>query len=405
LTKPANQPKLLKLLVINLYLTFIKKCQTNILFSNWSYIFVKGICLTNKCAKIQSMKKILWLFFVVSLFFTLSCSKKSVAPAPTPTPTYTPPIVSSSFAEGADISWVTQMEAAGNKFYDANGNQEDLFALMKSLGFNSIRLRAWVNPTAGWCNTTDVVAKAVRAKNAGMKILIDFHYSDTWADPGDQNPPAAWASLSLPALETALQSYTIGVLDTLQLNGVTPTWVQIGNETNNGMLFPLGNATTSMANFAALVETGYKAVKSVNTAIKVIVHVSNGFDNSLFEWVFDGLKANGAQWDIIGMSLYPSYESSGWSTVDTECLTNINTLIARYSTPVMIVEVGMPASPASTSQDFLTDIITKVNSVAGGNGLGVFYWEPEAYNNWQSYGLGAFDNTGKPTAALDAFGD
>jgi arabinogalactan endo-1,4-beta-galactosidase len=352
------------------------------------------------------MKKVLWISCIISLFFISSCSKKGSTPVPTPTtPTYTPPVVSASFEKGADVSWVTQMEASGYKFYDKNGNPQDLFALMKSLGFNSIRLRAWVNPTGGWCNTADVVAKAVRAKNAGMQVLIDFHYSDTWADPGDQNTPAAWAPLSLPALQTAMQNYTVGVLDTLQMNGVTPTWVQIGNETNNGMLFPLGNATSNMANFAALVETGYKAVKSVNTAIKVIVHVSNGYDNSLFQWVFDGLKANGAQWDIIGMSLYPSYSSTSLATVDSQCLSNINTLIARYSTPVMIVEVGMPESPASASQSFLTDIITKVNSVANGNGLGVFYWEPEAYNNWQNYGLGAFDNTGKPTEALDAFGN
>jgi arabinogalactan endo-1,4-beta-galactosidase len=351
------------------------------------------------------MKKVLWVLSTVSLFFILSCSKKGNTPTPTPvtTPAYTPPVVASTFAKGADISWVTQMESSGIKFYDKNGNQQDLFALMKSLGINSIRLRAWVNPTAGWNNTADVVAKAIRAKSAGMKVLLDFHYSDTFADPGDQNTPAAWASLDLPHLITAMKNYTVGVLDTLQLNGVTPTWVQVGNETDNGMLFPLGNASNSMANFAALVEAGYTAVKSVNSNIKVIVHVANGYDNSLFEYVFDGLKANGAQWDIIGMSLYPSYETSSVSVTDSECLANINTLIARYSTPVMLVEVGMPESPASASQSFLTDIITKVNSVANGNGLGVFYWEPEAYNNWQSYGLGAFDPTGKPTIAMDAF--
>ena len=280
----------------------------------------------------------------------------------------------------------------------------DLFALMKSLGFNSIRLRAWVNPTAGWCNTADVLAKAIRAKNAGMKLLIDFHYSDTWADPGDQTVPAAWASLDFATLQTTMYSYTAGVMDTLKNHGITPDWVQVGNETDNGMLWPQGNATSSMANFAALVEQGYKAVKSVSSTTKVIVHLANGYDNSLYQWMFDGLKANGAQWDIIGMSLYPSYSSSGWQTVDNQCLSNINAVIARYSTPVMVVEAGMPESAPSTARDFLTDIITKVNGVSGGNGLGVFYWEPEAYN-WQSYGLGAFNNNGEPTEALDAFGN
>src|SRR5580704_16699367 len=110
------------------------------------------------------MKNILAAACIIGLLFPLSCSKKAVTPIPVQTTTYTAPVVSSTFAKGADVSWVTQMESAGMKFYDANGNQQDLFALMKSLGFNSIRLRAWVNPTDGWCNTADVVAKAIRAK-------------------------------------------------------------------------------------------------------------------------------------------------------------------------------------------------------------------------------------------------
>ena len=163
------------------------------------------------------------------------------------------------------------------------GSQQDLFALMKSLGFNSIRLRAWVNPADGWCNTADLVKKAVRAKNAGMKILVDFHYSDTWADPGHQAKPAAWAALSLPNLVTALHDYTVGVMDTLQTNGITPDWVQVGNETSDGMLWEDGRASTNMANFAALELAGYNAVKSVSPTTKVIVHLSNGYDNSYLQ--------------------------------------------------------------------------------------------------------------------------
>jgi arabinogalactan endo-1,4-beta-galactosidase len=347
------------------------------------------------------MKKVSLAYCLILLFSIISCSNKGGTPTPTPTTPYTPPVVSSSFAKGADISWVTQFESTGVKFYDKNGNQQELFALMKSLGFNSIRLRAWVNPSDGWCNTADVVAKAIRAKNAGMKIMIDFHYSDVWADPGHQTKPAAWASLDFPTLLTTLSTYTTGVMNTLKTNGITPDWVQIGNETNDGMLWEDGRASTNMANFAALIKSGYQAVKSVNTTTKVIVHISNGYDNSLFRWMFDGLKANGASWDIIGMSLYPS--TTNYTTLDARCLANINDMVSRYSTPCMVVEVGMQASAPSDSRAFLTDIITKVNSVSGGNGLGVFYWEPEAYNN--GYGLGAFDSTGKPTEALDAFGN
>jgi len=350
------------------------------------------------------MKKVLLGCCLTSVLFILSCSNKGGSPTPAPTPTtpYTPPVVSSSFAKGADVSWVTQMESSGYKFYDKNGNQKDLFVLLKSLGFNSIRLRAWVNPGDGWCNTADVVAKAIRAKAAGMKILIDFHYSDTWADPGHQAKPAAWVALDFATLTSTLSTYTTGVMNTLKTNGITPDWVQIGNETNDGMLWEDGRASTHMANFAALVQSGYQAVKAISATTKVIVHISNGFDNGLFRYMFDGLKANGAHWDIIGMSLYPT--TANYTTLDAQCLANINDMVSRYSTPCMLVEVGMDVTAPADARSFLTDIIAKTNSVASGNGQGVFYWEPEAYN-WQNYGLGAFDSTGKPTEALDAFGN
>lgn len=312
-----------------------------------------------------------------------------------------PPVTNNNIAKGADISWLTQMESAGIKFYDSTGTQKDCIRILKDLGMNSVRLRVWVNPSDGWCNTTDVVTKAVRAKNLGMKILIDFHYSDVWADPGHQTKPAAWASQDFATLKQSLADHTTSVLDSLKANGVTPAWVQIGNETNDGMLWEDGRASTNMNNFAQLINAGYNAVKAVDTSIKVIVHISNGYDNSLFRWVFDGLKTNGAQWDIIGMSLYPS--NSNWSTYNTECFSNMNDMVSRYNKDVMVVEVGMSWDQAATCQSFLSDLIARTKSVTGGRGLGVFYWEPECIASWNGYTLGAFDNTGKPTIALNAF--
>ncbi|HTM91164.1 MAG TPA: glycosyl hydrolase 53 family protein, partial [Flavisolibacter sp.] len=137
------------------------------------------------------------------------------------------------------------------------------------------------------------------------------------------------------------------------------------------------------------------------TSIKVIVHVSNGWDNNLFRWNLDGLKNNGAQWDIIGMSLYP--EASNWSTLNAQCLTNMNDMVARYNKDVMVVEVGMSWDQPGACNSFIADLIAKVKSVSNGRGLGVLYWEPESYNNWQGYTKGAFDNAGKPTLALNAF--
>jgi arabinogalactan endo-1,4-beta-galactosidase len=327
--------------------------------------------------------------------FAFSC-KKSNTPNPVP-----PPPVNTNFVKGADVGWVTEMEGAGRKFYNSAGTEKECMQLLKDLGMNAIRLRVWVNPANGWNNTADVVAKAVRAKNLGMKLMIDFHYSDTWADPGHQTKPAAWVGQDLATLKQSIANHTTAVLSALKASGVTPTWVQVGNETNDGMLWPDGKASVNMANFAQLVIAGYNAVKAVDASIKVIVHISNGYDNNLFRWIFDGLKNNGAQWDIIGMSLYPT--TSNWSTLNGQCLTNMNDMVSRYDKDVMVVEVGMSWDQAATCNSFLADLITKVKSVTGGRGLGVLYWEPEAYNNWQGYTLGAFDNSGKPTAALNAF--
>jgi arabinogalactan endo-1,4-beta-galactosidase len=335
------------------------------------------------------------------LTFLTQCKKSSGGNNGANTDTTKKPKVDTPIVLGADPSWLTQMEDSGYKFYNTAGAAMDCFQLLQSLGINAIRLRVWVNPTGGWCGARDVVSKAVRAKKLGMRILIDFHYSDTWADPAHQTKPAAWVSYNFPALASTVTSYTESVLDTLKAAGVIPSWVQIGNETDNGMLWPDGQASSNMAGFAALVTAGYKGVKAVSDTTRVIVHISNGWNNSLFRWVFDGLTANNAQYDIIGMSLYPS--ASNWVSYNDSCAANMNDMVSRYHKQVMICEVGMPENQATTCEAFITDLIHKVRAVASNQGLGVFYWEPECYNNWQGYGLGAFDNTGKPTVAMQAF--
>lgn len=292
------------------------------------------------------------------------------------------------------------MEAAGFKFYDTTGKQEDCLRILKEKGINAIRLRAWVNPANGWCGTGDVLNKALRAKQAGLKIMIDFHYSDTWADPGHQTKPLTWAGAGTVALIDSVYQYTFNVLSLLKSNGIVPQWIQVGNETNNGMLWPDGMASTHMNTFAQMINAGYNAAKAVDSSIQVIVHISNGFDNTLFRWIFDGLQSNGAHWDIIGMSLYP--DAGTWQTLDSECLTNMQDMVSRYNKKIMISEVGMDVGDSVACRSFLTDIINKVQSLPDHAGLGVFYWEPESYN-WMSYSKGAFNNQGQPTSALDAF--
>ena len=312
-----------------------------------------------------------------------------------------PPPLVAGFAKGADISWLTQMEAAGKKFYNSSGAEQDCMLILKNLGMNTIRLRVWVDPAGGWNNKADVLAKSTRAKNLGMRIMIDFHYSDTWADPGHQAKPSAWSAQDFATLKTSLYNHTADVLMTLKNNGITPEWVQVGNETNDGLLWPDGKASTNMSNFAQLINTGYDAVKTASPTSKVIVHISNGHDNSLFRWIFDGLKNNGGKWDVIGMSLYPN--AGNWSGMNSQCLINMNDMVARYNKEIMIVEVGMSWDSPVETKAFLADLITKTNSVTANKGPGVLYWEPEAYGNWQGYTLGAFDNSGKPTEALNAF--
>ncbi|MBL0337074.1 MAG: glycosyl hydrolase 53 family protein [Chitinophagaceae bacterium] len=339
--------------------------------------------------------RIVYPFYFLALgwLLLLACNNKEPVPVPVP-----PPPV---FAKGADISWVTEMESAGRSFYTAAGQPQECMQLLKSLGMNSIRIRVWVNPAGGWNNMADVIAKALRAKNLGMRIMIDFHYSDTWADPGQQTIPAAWAAMDLTAMQTAVYNHTYIVLDNLKQSGVTPEWVQVGNEVNNGMLWPMGKASVNMASFAALFKQGYSAVKAVYPDAKVILHLSNGFDNALYRWLLDGLKTNGAGWDVTGMSLYP--DPANWQTTNSQCLANVNDMISRYQKPVMICETGMSWDQPTASYQFHADLIAKMKAVPNNMGLGVFYWEPESYNNWQGYTLGAFDNSGKPTHAMDAF--
>ncbi len=344
---------------------------------------------------------IVLIIYLVSVLALCQCKKAGGTSGPPVDTTSTPK--DTPILKGADVSWITQMEDSGFKFYDSAGAPMECMQLLKSLGVDVIRLRVWVNPVTRYNGTADVVAKAVRAKALGMRVMLDFHYSDTWADPGHQTMPAAWNALGFPAMADTLGSYTMAILDSLREAGVVPSMVQVGNEVDDGMCWPLGKASSNMANFAALISSGYQAVKSISDSIQVIVHLSNGYDNAHFEWLFDGLKSNGAKWDIIGMSLYPS--ASNWAAYNSECLANMNDMVARYGTPVMICEVGMPENEASTCETFITDLIHKVRAVNGGKGLGVLYWEPESYAPFLAYGLGAFDDTGKPTAAMDAFGN
>lgn len=303
------------------------------------------------------------------------------------------------FVKGADVSWVTQMEEAGVKFYNAAGTETECMQLMRALGMNAIRLRVWVNPSDGWCNKADLLAKAKRARDLDMRLMVDFHYSDVWADPGHQTKPEAWEGLPFDSLKAAVTAHTADILTALKASGITPEWVQVGNETGNGMIWPDGKASENMAQYVALNNAGYAAVKAIFPESRVIVHLQGGQDKALYRWLFDGLKAHGGKWDIIGMSLYPPVEE--WEAELDACIDNIREVTERYGTGVMICETGMPWDKAAVAKAFLSALFERTKKLD--NVLGIFYWEPEAYNNWNNYRLGAFDDAGMPTEALDVF--
>ncbi len=337
--------------------------------------------------------------------------------------------------KGADIGWATQLEASGQYFYNEEGEKVECTRLMKDLGLDAVRFRVWVDPSkhGNWNGAEDLLVKASRARDLGMEIMIDFHYSDFWADPQKQNIPAAWSGKPYEEIRELLAQHTKDILNMLKDNGITPKWVQVGNETSNGFLWTVkgnawgdpikdslgrvnilesvGHLHNNPSQYAGLFSAGYDAVKSVFPKAEVIVHLDNGFYQPLYDSNLDTLAKYGAKWDIVGMSLYPYWAlNSGLETdeeeVITHCMENINHVWEKYRTPVMIVETGFEVDEQhpevmEKGRDQLRRIIRE--SKATGHCQGIFYWEPECRPG--QYKLGAFTSDGRPTVIMDAFKD
>jgi len=339
------------------------------------------------------------LFLGLLFFLHTGCSKAGTSQNP---PT------DNRLVKGADISWLPQMEASGYKFYNDQGIAEECFKILKDHGINAIRLRTFVNPSddkfSGHCSKDETVAMAVRAKKWGMKVMIDFHYSDSWADPSKQIKPKAWEGHDFPALLKDLYDYTFDVMTALKTAGITPEWVQVGNEIPGGMILPEGS-TDNWPQLAQLINKGYDAIKAVSPDSKVILHVDQGNNSGRFRWWFDAAKANGAKYDVIGLSYYPYWLDGkpDYTLSITDLGANMNDLFYRYGKEVMVVEVGGEDVKVQNTYDMLIAIQKKVIEVPESKGLGVFYWEPEGVRSWSHYALSAWGDDGKPTKAMDAF--
>ena len=310
------------------------------------------------------------------------------------------------FAKGADVGWLPQMEATGYKFYDTDGKEKDCLQLLKDRGMNSIRLRVWVNPNddkaSGHCSKEETVAMAVRAQKMGFRIMIDFHYSDSWADPAKQFKPKAWEKHSFPELLNDVYNHTFEVISALKKAGVTPEWVQIGNEIPGGMLWPDGS-TDNWIQLGQLLNKGYDAVKAVDKNIKVIVHVDEGNNNAKFRTFFDNATAQKVRYDVIGLSYYPYWIKKDYTEVIADLEFNLNDMVKRYGKEVMIVEIGGEDDKVQNTYELLATAIKAVKNVPNNKGLGVLYWEPQGARSWSHYNLSAWQADGKPSPALDAF--
>ncbi|MEV4578987.1 arabinogalactan endo-1,4-beta-galactosidase [Nonomuraea jabiensis] len=334
---------------------------------------------------------------------------------------------------GADVSSLAKSEAYGGLYRDARGRAGDALRILSDAGLNYIRLKVWVNPADGYNTKARILPIAKRAKARGMKLLVDFHYSDTWADPGKQFKPAAWESLPLDRLAQAVYDHTYDVLAALRRQGTTADMVQVGNEINGGLLWPDGS-NSDWPSTARLLNAGYDAVKRVSRATEVVLHLANGGDNGLYRWWFDNAAAHGIRYDVIGLSYYPYWHG----TLET-FQANLNDVATRYRRPVVVVETaypfttedddgwpniivsaepypGYPATPQGQAA-MLAKVADIVRQVPDGLGLGLFTWEatwtgvkgngwdpadPSSGNGWENQAL--FDYADRALPALRVLG-
>jgi arabinogalactan endo-1,4-beta-galactosidase len=323
---------------------------------------------------------------------------------------------------GADVSTLQRGMELGAKYFNASGAQQNALDILKGVGVNYIRLRVWVNPASGYNNKNRVVAFAPQVKSRGLKLLIDLHYSDYWADPGRQDTPAAWRNHSLLQLQTDVYNHTLDVCNSLKNAGATPDMIQVGNEINQGLLWPAGQiSNNNFANAAALLKAGYSAVKACSSSTQVALHIAAGGDNGTSRWWFDGMQKQGVQWDVTAESYY-----CFWHGSLSNMQSNVADLRSRYGKPVIIAETSYPFTTANA--DSQGNVITSsspcgypatwagqanafaaiLNAARAGGAVGVFYWEPAwiatSGNGWDPNNINGSGDGWDNQAVFDWFG-
>ena len=342
-------------------------------------------------------------------------------------------VSTASLLRGADVSSLERIEQAGGVFR-SGGQAGDAIAILHARGANAFRLRLFVNPDGSDVQVNDLaytIRMATRVKAAGARLVLDIHYSDTWADPGRQTIPAAWAALAFDSLEKVVESYTDSVVTRLRQAGALPDIVQVGNEIEAGILWPQGqlvfsgsDTAASWDRFTRLLKAGVRGVRDAlgpGDSVRILLHYSQGGNAGGTQWFFDHVNARGVDYDLIGLSYYPWWQGSLG-----QLITNLRATAARYGKGIVVVEASYPwraggwegmatdrtpmtwaISPDGQAQ-FLHDLMDAVASTPGEHGAGVLWWYPEAIEVnglfvWGGGSMAMFDGGGNVLSAASEF--
>jgi len=334
---------------------------------------------------------------------------------------------------GHDLSTLQQEEDAGNIFTDLDGRVRRVEDVVARHGATYIRERLWVNPPAPYNDLAHILSMARRIKRAGLKLLLDFHYSDFWADPGKQNTPQSWQGQDLPTLANTVYNYTRDVLRRLAWQGTPAAIVQTGNEVTAGMLWPVGqlyvDGTQRWPEFTTLLKAAIAGVRDSHGQSEVMVHIDRGGDNGGARYFYDNILAQGVDFDLIGLSYYSLYHGP-LSALQA----NLNDLALRYHKDIVVVETAYPwtfddgdgypnivgpgtplGAPYPASPDgqleYLRAILSILDQVPDERGRGLVYWEsawvpgvgwePGAGDAWDNMTL--FDFKGHALSSIRAF--
>lgn len=333
---------------------------------------------------------------------------------------------------GGDVSALARIEAGGSVFRDGGGPTDALEALVAH-GSNTFRLRLFVDPSGDEVQVNDLpytIALAERVKAAGATLMLDFHYSDTWADPGKQFIPAAWDSVNFDVLEQQVETYSADVIAQMNAAGVLPDIVQIGNEIDGGLLWPLGkigwegyDEPVNYERFGRLLKAGIRGVRSAlapDDDVRIMLHYSQGASVGGTQWFFDHVEAQDVPYDMIGLSFYPY-----WHGTLAQLASNLEATALRYGKDIVVVETSYPwrtgwTPPAARAgwqawpltregqARFLRDLLDAVATTPNDLGAGVVWWYPEAIRTpglfvWGDGALALFDDEGDILPAAPVF--